>query len=169
MKIGQQFHIIVVVKGKAFVIEGRFLVERVRALELKKYHEIVMRIPLFEVDLGQAVYHGSYFHLFEIARDSFFRSLDFPYSQLMREGYHLTIAQLACAYFHPLRYDQLIQIRTSVKELKNRTLTMIQQIWYESTIYTQAEFIMVCVDFQGKVSLIPEKLRQVLSEWMAHS
>jgi acyl-CoA thioesterase FadM len=45
------------------------------------YHTTRLRVPLFEVDLGQVVYHWNYFHLFESAREDFLRTIGFPYSE----------------------------------------------------------------------------------------
>ena len=35
---------------------------------VSNWHKTELRAPVFEVDLGQAVYHGNYFHVFELAR-----------------------------------------------------------------------------------------------------
>ena len=41
----------------------------------KNGHHFPYRIPLYEIDIGQAVYHGNYFHFFELAREAFLRDL----------------------------------------------------------------------------------------------
>lgn len=129
-------------------------------------HVTIMRVPLFEIDLGQAMYHGSYFHIFEIGRDDFFRTIGFPYKSLMEVGYHLAIAQVTCAYFHGLRYDDEIQIHTGIKEIRSRSLSVIQRIDREGTVCTQAEFAMVCVKDRGKPSRIPDDFRTIISPWL---
>ncbi len=42
------------------------------------YHITSLRVPFFEVDIGQAVYHGNYYHLFELGREDFLRKTGFP-------------------------------------------------------------------------------------------
>ena len=53
------------------------------------WHKTQLRVPLFEVDLGQAVYHGNYFHLFELGREAFLRDLGYPYRRFMDQQLHL--------------------------------------------------------------------------------
>ena len=53
------------------------------------YHITRVRVPLFEVDPGQAVYHANYFHLFELGREAFLRHIGFPYRQFMNRQLHL--------------------------------------------------------------------------------
>lgn len=125
-----------------------------------------VRIPLFEIDLGNAMYHGAYFHIFEIARDDFFRALGLPYSSLIRRGYHLTIAQLSCRYFAGLHYDEIVQVYTGLLELGSRSLSIIQRIDRDGVVCTQAQFAMVCVDHTGKPARIPDDLRKTLYHWI---
>lgn len=39
------------------------------------YHITGLRVPFFEVDMGQAVYHGNYYHFFELGREDFLTHL----------------------------------------------------------------------------------------------
>lgn len=162
----QTIHIIVPVKGKGLESNaGDRLMDRISPRFFNPSHTTIVRVPLFEIDLGKAMYHGAYFHLFEIARDDFFRSIGFPYSQLMNLGHHLTIAQLTCRYFAGLHYDEIVHIHTGLLELRSRSLSIIQRIDREGKVCTQAEFAMVCVDHMGRPARIPEKLRTILSVW----
>ena len=42
---------------------------------MNKTHIFNMKIPLYEVDIGGGVYHGNYYHLFELARESMFEDI----------------------------------------------------------------------------------------------
>ncbi len=135
--------------------------------EMKRKHHIIYRIPLYEIDLGNALYHGNYFHLFEIARDDFWRSIGFPYPRIMSLGMHLTIVELNCRYRKPLHYDEEVQITTHVEKMGSRSLTLRQEISRpeKNEICTEAIINMVCVTFEGKPTRLPEELRSLLEKW----
>ena len=128
-----------------------------------------LRVPLFEVDLGQGVYHGNYFHLFEIGREAFFRALGSPYSLLMADGLHLTVASLQCRYLKSLRYDEVIEVHTAVSRLGRRSLSLahrIQRFAHSGTPETTTEAVMhfVCVR-EGTPVPLPERFAENLRRW----
>ncbi|MGV8075475.1 MAG: acyl-CoA thioesterase [Syntrophobacteraceae bacterium] len=133
----------------------------------KGRHKTSLRIPLHEVDLGQGVYHGNYFHLFDLARDSFWRDLGHPYRTLMDQRLHLTIVELSCSYKNALHYDDIIEIHTGVEWLRSRSLAMRQTIYRSDgkespTLCAEAVFNMVCIRFSGQPTLIPTELAELL-------
>ncbi|MEJ5299399.1 MAG: thioesterase family protein [Thermodesulforhabdaceae bacterium] len=147
--------------------------EKMKPRFFEPSHRTVLRVPLYEIDIGGGVYHGNYFHFFEIARDDFFRHIGFPYRRLMDEyGMHLTVAQLTCAYFNPLNYDDVVNVATGIEELRSRSIVVIQRIDRESPggeviPCVQAIFALVCVGGeQRKVSTIPEPLRKAINSWL---
>jgi acyl-CoA thioester hydrolase len=134
------------------------------------YHRTELRVPLFEVDLGQAVYHGNYFHLLELGREEFLRWLGYPYRSFMDQQLHLTIVELSCAYRKALRYDERIEIHSAVMWWRSRSLAFEQRIYRatgggDSELCTSATLTMVCVNFNGRPAVLPADfvalLRQV--------
>lgn len=140
------------------------------------YHISSLRVPLFEVDLGQAVYHGNYFHLFELAREEFLREIGFPYRRFMDLQMHLTVVESTCTYRKPVHYDDLLEIHTGISYLRRRSLAFSQLIFREDRerenrnisdrqelksaekqLCTQALLNMVCVRFSGRPTLFPEE------------
>jgi len=124
------------------------------------YHVTRLRVPLFEVDLGQAVYHGNYFHLFEMGREDFLRSLGFPYREFMNRGLHLTIVGMNCAYRKPLVYDDQIDIYTGISWTRKRSIGFSQLIQRpgkgdKMELCTTITFDMVCVTFSGRPTSLP--------------
>ncbi len=122
------------------------------------------RIPLYEIDLGNAMYHGNYFHLFEIARDDFWRQIGFPYKKIMDLRMHLTIVECQCRYRKPLFYDEEVYIATAVTKVGNRSLSLSQKIFRppKNELCTEATLNMVCVTFEGKPTRLPAELKKVL-------
>ena len=143
---------------------------------ITSYHITSLRVPLFEVDLGQGVYHGNYFHLFELAREDLLRKIGFPYREFMNRQIHLTIVESRCKYRKSLHYDDKIDIHTGILKLGRRGLTFSQLVYRlagasvisgtesksEPELCTKAELDMVCVRFTGQPTLLPEDFRAVV-------
>ncbi len=135
------------------------------------WHATALRVPLFEVDLGQAVYHGNYFHLFELGRESFLRDLGYPYKRFMEQNLHLTVVELTCQYRKSLRYDDSIEVRSAVSWWRSRSLAFEQTITRAGTeaepeLCAQATLHMVCVRFTGQPTVIPKDFIQRLERWV---
>jgi len=135
------------------------------------WHKTRLRVPLFEVDLGQAVYHGNYYHLFEQAREAFLRHLGLSYKWLMDRQLHLAVVEATCNYRRSLRYDDLVEIHTAVAWLRRRSLSFVQLVYREEegvpVLCTRASLNLVCVHFSGKAKPLPQELVQALARWMA--
>ncbi len=127
-------------------------------------HITPMRVPLHEVDLGMAVYHGNYYHLFQIARDEFLRDMGFSYRQIMSLGLHLTIVEARCEYRKPLHYDEAILVHTWPVWVKTRSLGLDQKITRpiesgDQVLCTRLGLNLVCVTFEGKATRLPKELQ----------
>lgn len=134
-------------------------------------HRTELRVPLFEVDLGQAVYHGNYFHLFELGREDYLRQLGYPYRRLMDQQLHLTIVEVTCAYRKPLHYDELIEIHSAVTWWRSRSLAFQQSIYRPTSggateLCTSATLNMVCVQFSGRPTVLPPDFVALLQQWI---
>ncbi len=136
--------------------------------DIGRKHYFNYRIPLYEIDLGNALYHGNYFHLFELARDDFWRTIGFPYAEIMANRMHLTIVESHCKYRKPLRYDEVVQVVTGVKKIGSRSLVLHQRIFRDGgrELCTEATISMVCVTFEGKPVRLPEDFRRHLEKWV---
>ncbi len=132
-------------------------------------HQFKYRIPLYEVDLGHALYHGNYFHLFELARDDFWRTIGFPYSRIMANRMHLTVVESHCRYRKPLHYDEEVMITVSIKKISSRSVIVEQEIIRpdKDELCTEATISMVCVTFEGKPIMMPEEFKLSLEKWLA--
>ncbi|MHC1730053.1 MAG: acyl-CoA thioesterase [Syntrophobacteraceae bacterium] len=146
------------------------------------YHITSLRVPLFEVDLGQAVYHGNYFHLFELGREEFLRNIGFPYRRFMDRQMHLTIVESKCTYRKPVRYDDMIEIHTGISLIRRRSLAFSQLIVRDEDtgreprletgakqLCTQALLNLVCVRFSGQPTVLPEDFVEAVDGFLVNS
>lgn len=137
------------------------------------WHKTRMRVPLFEVDIGQAVYHGNYYHLFELAREDFLRELGYSYRRFMDQELHLTVVEASCTYRKSLHYDDVIEIHTGIEWWRTRSLAFSQTIYRcepeeNLVVCTRATLNMVCVRFSGQPTILPAEFMNLLKDWLAN-
>ncbi len=82
-----------------------------------------VRVRMHHTDLMGAVYHGTYFDLFEEARTEVFRDLGYTYHDCTEgESRLMVIVRAACDYKRPARMDDLVAVRVRVSGISKSTL-----------------------------------------------
>jgi acyl-CoA thioester hydrolase len=76
-----------------------------------------IRVRYAETDQMGIVYHSNYFLYFESARAESIRELGFTYAGMEKMGVIMPVANVHCRYLRPAFYDNLLTIKTTLKEL----------------------------------------------------
>lgn len=79
------------------------------------------------------VYNGKYLEYFEVGRTEMLRELGLPYSRFEREGFRLPLIDAFCRYHSPARYDDLLDILSSVEEYHTPRLRIEYRIVQNGT------------------------------------
>ena len=79
--------------------------------------ETKIRVRYAETDQMGVVYHGNYFTFFEVARVEAIRELGYSYADMEKDGVIMPIVEVHARYLRPALYDQLLTIKTTLKEL----------------------------------------------------
>jgi acyl-CoA thioester hydrolase len=106
------------------------------------------------------VYYANYLRWFERGRSEFLRQIGLPYAQIEAAGYHFPVAEVTCRYAQSARYDDVIEIATTLNELSRVSFL------FEYKISRQEDHIILatgstkhaCIDHQGQVKRIPKML-----------
>lgn len=89
----------------------------------------LVRVRMHHTDLLGAVYHGTYFDLFEEARTEVFRALGYYYESCTEgESRLMTIVRAACDYKRPARMDALLVIAVTVPEITRAKITFAYEV-----------------------------------------
>ena len=75
-----------------------------------------IRVRYAETDQMGVVYHSNYFAFFEAARAEWIRELGMTYADMEKMGVVMPIVDVHCKYLRPARYDDLLTIKTTLKE-----------------------------------------------------
>lgn len=95
--------------------------------------ETHIRVRYGETDQMGYLYYGNYALYYEVGRAEAIRSLGFTYRQLEEMGIMMPVRELNSRYFRPALYDDLITVRTILKEL-----TIDPKIQFHSELYNEA-------------------------------
>jgi len=98
-----------------------------------------IRVRYAETDQMGVVYHTNYIIWFEIGRTEWFRGLNQDYKDLEDQNIILPVIDVHCRYIKSALYDDLITIRTQLKDLRGVRLTFHYEILREDTQELLAE------------------------------
>jgi acyl-CoA thioester hydrolase len=127
--------------------------------------DVDVRVRYVDTDQMGVVHHGNYVTWFEVGRTEFCRSRRFTYRDLESMGYRLMITDLRCLYRKAVRYDEVVTVRTRVKDLRRRMVTFGYEILCKETgtLIAKGDTRHICLDVSDKPRTIPESFRSVLS------
>ena len=106
--------------------------------------ETKVRVRYAETDQMGIVYHSNYFPYFESARTESIRQLGFTYADMEKMGVIMPVVDVHAKYLRPALYDDLLTIKTFLKELP-----LHHKIEFHHEVYNEKEELL-CV---GKIIL----------------
>lgn len=90
-------------------------------------HQLSCRVYYENTDAGGIVYHGQYLNFAERGRTEFLREIGYQSSTLVKDvGVMFVARYLDINYFAPAFLDDMLEVHTSIAELKNTSFTMRQ-------------------------------------------
>lgn len=126
----------------------------------KRVVETTLRVRYAETDAMGVVYHANYLVWFEVGRGEYFRSLGQDYGWWEQQGYLLPASEAYARYHAPARFGDLVTVRTWVKQVRSRGLTLgYEAIHAESGRRLASGWTRhICVDQEGKARRLPEEM-----------
>lgn len=118
------------------------------------------RVIYGDTDQMGVVYYANYLRWFERGRSEFLRQIGLPYAKIEAAGFHFPVAEVTCRYAQSARYDDVIEIATTLVDLSRVYLL------FDYKISRQADHLVLatgstkhaCIDHQGQVKRIPKML-----------
>ena len=130
--------------------------------------ETKIRVRYAETDQMGVVYHSNFFPYFEVARVESFRQLGVSYAEIEKMGVIMPVVDVHARYVRPALYDDLLTIKTSLKELP-----LHHKIEFHHEVFNEKEELL-CV---GKIilyfmekeamkrTIMPEALKKTLERY----
>jgi acyl-CoA thioester hydrolase len=123
-----------------------------------------LRVRYAETDQMGVVHHVNYLVWCEVGRTDFLRLLGTSYADLERAGVSLPVAGLTIRYHAPARYDDPIEVTTTLSEVKSRTMTFEYLIHHGTSgaLLATVQTTLISLGESGQVTALPPALREQL-------
>ena len=124
-----------------------------------------IRVRYAEADPMNVVYYGNYAQYFEVARVESLRNLGISYKEIEEMGIILPVVELNIKYLRPAKYDDLLTIKTVIKELPiDHKIQFDQEVYNEEgKLLTVGVVKLYFMDSAlSKRSTMPDLLKQKL-------
>jgi len=107
------------------------------------------------------VYHTNYLVWCEVGRTDFIRARGMSYADIERAGVGLAVSELSARFHAAARYDDLVRVRTTLAELRSRSITFDYVITNAATDarLVTARTVLVSIDRTGRPTALPEAVR----------
>jgi acyl-CoA thioester hydrolase len=135
---------------------------------MKDTVDIDIRVRYAETDQMGVAYYANYLVWFEVGRGEFCRRKGFDYSKLESLGHRLVVTDVQCHYRNSARYDELITVRTWLKEVHKKMVTFGYQILRKDRgkeeFVAEGETRHVNLDSTGTPKSLPNEFFDLLAQ-----
>lgn len=128
-------------------------------------HVTSLRVRYAETDQMDIVYYGNYAQYFEVGRTECIRELGFTYKTMEEMGIRMPVVEMEVRYLRPAHYDDLITIKTKLKELPaDHSISFYNEVYNEKgKLLTTGKVTLFFINIEtGKRASMPETLREKL-------
>ena len=123
-----------------------------------RQHEVEVRVRYAECDAMGYLHHAKYFEYFELARTGLLRHKGHRYRDLEAEGVFFVVARIECRFKRPIRYDDVVVVRTEVTRTTRARVEHRYEILLDGVVCCEASSTIACVGRDGRPILMPEGL-----------
>jgi len=110
-----------------------------------------LRVRYGETDKMGYVYYGNYPLYYEVGRTELMRYFGFPYKKIEKMGIMLPVRNLEVKYYKPAIYDDLLTIKTIIKEIPKAKITFFYEIYNEKDeLLNKGETTLVFIDEKSR-------------------
>jgi acyl-CoA thioester hydrolase len=124
------------------------------------------RVRYGETDQMGVVFNAHYLSWFEMGRTEYCRALSRPYTLWEKEGLFLPVVEASIRYKNPLRYDDRVRLKTSIREVAPCSITFVYKVIREedSRVAAEGSTKHAFCDRSGKLVRKPEPFYRWLLE-----
>jgi acyl-CoA thioester hydrolase len=110
-----------------------------------------VRVRFYETDLMGIVHHASYVQYLEVARVEWLRRRGVTYASWAANGLHLPVVEVSLRYRAPSRFDDELEIETTLGELRAASIRFDYRVLRasdkpEPTLCVEGSTRLACVD-----------------------
>ena len=108
-------------------------------------HETQTRVRYGETDQMGYLYYGNYALYYEVGRAEMIRDLGLSYKDMESKlGIMMPVMSLQMRFVRPALYDELVTIRTTLRELPTSTITFHMELFNEKKKLLNGGSVKLC-------------------------
>jgi acyl-CoA thioester hydrolase len=130
-------------------------------------HRWPIRVYYEDTDLAGIVYYANYLRFIERARSEMVRAAGVDQTEMKAAGLVFAVRRVEADYLSPARYDDQIEVRTRLTDVKGASFVMPQEVWRGDTLLFQAVVTIVVLNEQGRATRLPADIRAKLAPFTA--
>ncbi len=129
-------------------------------------YDFDVRISYADTDRMGVVYYANYLVLFERGRTEWLRSIGIRYRDLEeKQRIFMPAMESHVEYFAPARYDEMIKVRTFLKELGTAHVVFNSEIYDEANHLIAKGYVkLAVVNLLWRPSRLPPELHELLEK-----
>ncbi len=123
-------------------------------------NETRVRVRYAETDQMGVAYHANHFVWFEVGRVELLRQLGFSYRDMeLEDGCFIAVAEARCRYKAPVRYDDEVIVRTSLRNVRKSVVHFSYELLRaeDGMVLAEGETVHVVTNSSLKPASLPEK------------
>lgn len=127
------------------------------------------KIPFYDVDAYQVVWHGHYPKYWEVARCHLLQEIGIPYDEMQKNGYSFPVVEMHVKYIKPLVFGQCVEFSATLVEWQNRLkITYLVKDVNSGEICTKGSTKQIAVSMADKVTqfVSPTFLTEKVATWL---
>jgi acyl-CoA thioester hydrolase len=132
--------------------------------------ETQIRVHYALTDQMGFAYYGHYAQFYEIGRVEAFRQIGIKYKDIEAMGIIMPVVEMHCRFLRPAKYDDLITVKTTMRELPDNHKVIFQQEIYneEDQLLNSGIITLYFMKADGmKKSEMPAKMKEKLAGYFA--
>lgn len=123
--------------------------------------EMIFRVRVYyeDTDFGGIVYYANYLKYMERARTEALREHGIDQVSMKEAGVVFVVHKAALTYLSPGRFDDVLEVRTTVQTAMGASALIKQDVWRGDTRLVAGEITLACMTLDGNVTRFPTDVR----------
>lgn len=122
-------------------------------------HRKEIRVYYEDTDMAGIVYYANYLRFIERARSDWVREVGIDQLAMKEAGVVFAVRRVEADYISPARFDDILEVRTTLDSLSAAKMVMGQEVWRGDTLIFAAKVLIVCIGASGKPVRLPAECR----------
>jgi acyl-CoA thioester hydrolase len=122
-------------------------------------HRTQIRVYYEDTDMAGIVYYANYLRYIERARSDWVREVGIDQLAMKAAGVVFAVRRVTAEYVTPARYDDVLEVRTTLDSLSAAKMGMAQEVWRGDVLVFTAKVLIVCIGAGGRPVRLPAECR----------